>query len=262
MGSLLTMIWYLLAGFLMGWVASTLVEWLWFRQQRMPARGEDVEQLAGEDGPSPVKTTEADAAPVEPKIKQTQAAAPAPLASGSPGSFRSVPVSSSPPATADRTQRPDQKPPQPQAERPMQNYPDKLSAIRGIGPVYESRLYEAGIFTWHQLSQSDPGTLRAVTRAQPSSNPADWIAQAREMAAASGRAGAVYTGAMPDPLTTIDGIGPVYEKELYQNGIYTFDQLAAATPEQIAQVLAHVAPVDGTANYTGWIEQAGRLRRI
>jgi predicted flap endonuclease-1-like 5' DNA nuclease len=40
-----------------------------------------------------------------------------------------------------------------------------------------------------------------------------------------------------DPLIDVDGIGPVYEKRLFEAGIYTFEQLAALTPEQVIEII-------------------------
>ena len=40
-----------------------------------------------------------------------------------------------------------------------------------------------------------------------------------------------------DPLEDIDGIGPVYQQKLYEAGIKTFAQLAAASPSRITEVI-------------------------
>jgi predicted flap endonuclease-1-like 5' DNA nuclease len=41
-----------------------------------------------------------------------------------------------------------------------------------------------------------------------------------------------------DPLIDINGIGPVYERKLFDAGVYTFEDLAALTPEQVRTIIA------------------------
>jgi large subunit ribosomal protein L21 len=52
----------------------------------------------------------------------------------------------------------------------------------------------------------------------------------------------------PDDLKKISGVGPVLEGKLHDLGIYHFSQIAAFTPEQIAQV-------DEVLNFKGRIER-------
>lgn len=140
----------------------------------------------------------------------------------------------------------------------IENRPDDLSAIRGIGDVYEQRLYRAGIFTWHQLSRTDTEILRRITKALPSSNPQSWIEQARELALAARRVGAVYDGPVPDDLTRIEGIDQVYEGELYAAGILTFEQLAERAPDELQRIIpAHLA--GDRIDFESWIAQADIL---
>lgn len=212
-----TILWYVGAGFLLGWVISTLTEWLWFRGRRM--------QSAGSGQPQAAPRTAQPAAPVYP------AADYQPYVAGSASQASSVHV--------DR--------------------PDPLSDIRGIGDVYEQRLYEAGVFTWHELAQVDPETLQEITKALPNSNPASWIEQARGLAAENGRIGATYTGPVPDDLTRISGIDQVFEQELMGGGIVTFAQLAQATPQRLAEIIpAH--GLDDAIDFAGWIAKAGELQ--
>ena len=75
--------------------------------------------------------------------------------------------------------------------------PDNLTAIYGIGDLYERLLYQVGIFTWDQLSRVDAETLQQITRALPTSNTPAWIEQARVLAQANNRVGAVYDGLCP-----------------------------------------------------------------
>lgn len=63
--------------------------------------------------------------------------------------------------------------------------------------------------------------------------------------------------AAPQPLTPIRGIGPVFEQRLYAGGIQSYAALAAATPEQLAQIVN--APKPAQPDYAGWIAEARQL---
>ncbi len=216
----LSVLWYVGAGFLLGWVISTLIEWLWFRGRRVGA----LSSSRGAD--SMERSSRPPTTPSSPNYRPYVADS---AATGQPSVAQS-------------------------------NRPDPLSDIRGVGDVYEQRLYEAGIFTWHELSQVDGDTLRAITKALPTSNPESWIEQARQLAAENGRIGAVYTGPLPDDLTRIEGIDQVFEQELVRVGIVTFAQLAQTTAPELATVIpAH--RLDDAIDFAAWISQARELQR-
>jgi 1,4-alpha-glucan branching enzyme len=56
-----------------------------------------------------------------------------------------------------------------------------LTEIRGIGPAYQQRLYDAGLFTWQQIAEHEPDALRQLAQALPTSDPQSWIDQARRL---------------------------------------------------------------------------------
>lgn len=61
--------------------------------------------------------------------------------------------------------------------------PDDLKKIKGIGKVFETRLNEAGIWTFADLIETDPEKLREVVssgRVENMIQPEKWIEQARE----------------------------------------------------------------------------------
>jgi predicted flap endonuclease-1-like 5' DNA nuclease len=60
---------------------------------------------------------------------------------------------------------------------------DPLEEIGGIGPVYANRLNEAGVFTFQQLASTPADELARITGVTRW-DPADWIAEATELAAA------------------------------------------------------------------------------
>jgi predicted flap endonuclease-1-like 5' DNA nuclease len=59
---------------------------------------------------------------------------------------------------------------------------------------------------------------------------------------------------VPDNLEEIDGIGPVIARRLNQNGIHTFEQLAALTPESLRSILGDA--IQRLADEASLIEQA------
>lgn len=67
-------------------------------------------------------------------------------------------------------------------------------------------------------------------------------------------------GGSADSLTMIKGIGPVNERKLNAHGIYHFDQIAAWTKKDIAEVEAYLA-FDGRIAREDWVGQARKLAR-
>ena len=60
---------------------------------------------------------------------------------------------------------------------------DDLKVINGIGPTYEQRLNEAGIYTFADLSQQKPDQLRQITGIKPwqATDPQQWIDAAQSL---------------------------------------------------------------------------------
>lgn len=59
--------------------------------------------------------------------------------------------------------------------------PDDLTEIKGIGPVYSSRLADAGITTFGQLAAGEAGAIADLLDVSES-RVADWIGQAQKRA--------------------------------------------------------------------------------
>jgi len=65
----------------------------------------------------------------------------------------------------------------------------------------------------------------------------------------------VWNGIIPDDLSKIKGVGNVAERKLFEAGIMTFADLAAAT---VAQLEAIVQPLAWqNVDLASWIAQAG-----
>lgn len=136
-------------------------------------------------------------------------------------------------------------------------HPDDLALIKGVGEAYKRRLYGAGIYTWRQVAESDVEILRRITRAKPNADISGWRQRARDLAEQYHRWEAVFQGPLDD-FTRIEGIGAITADTLYKAGICTYEQLAAALPDE----LAHIVPaptVGDEIDFDGWINSAVRL---
>ena len=163
------------------------------------------------------------------------------------------------PASAPHPSAPPVTPP-PATTEPSPDHPDNLAMIRGVGEAYKRRLYGVGIYTWRQVAESDIETLRRITRAKPNADINGWRTQARELAEKYQRWQTTFRGPLDD-FTRIDGIGAITADLLYKAGICTYDQLAGALPDELANIVP--APTVGDENdFAGWIKEAGRLANV
>ena len=227
---------YILVGLLFGWVSSTLVEWVWYRGRR--------------------RRVDLAMAPSGMRASQPLPGVPPSHSYGAP-ELHPRPASDATPKKGRRARKNARS--GRAAQQAPANRPDNLTAVYGIGDLYERRLYQVGIFTWDQLSRVDAETLQQITRALPSSNTRAWTEQARELAHANNRIDAVYDGPLPEDLTRIHGVDQVYEDELYAAGIFTFRQLAECPPNELARIIpAHLAGED--LDFASWVAQADSLR--
>ncbi|MGQ9489965.1 MAG: helix-hairpin-helix domain-containing protein [Anaerolineae bacterium] len=125
-----------------------------------------------------------------------------------------------------------------QAGKVMASYPQDLLRVKGIGSVYEQKLYAAGIGTFWELSQTDDTTLADILELKDF-RAVDLAAikeQALRLAEETGTVGRRWDGTPPDDFEPLEGIGPVYEGHLYDTGICTYRAPANATVEQLAGI--------------------------
>ncbi|MCX7839933.1 MAG: helix-hairpin-helix domain-containing protein, partial [Anaerolineae bacterium] len=139
--------------------------------------------------------------------------------------------------------------------------PQHLSDVKGIGSVYETRLYAAGVGTYWELSQLSDADLKQILQLTDlQAKQMDFRAiraEARRLARQTKSLGRRWNGQMPDDFEPLEGIGKTYEKRLYDAGICTYEALANATVELLEEVCR--APKRFKPDYAKWIRQAKEL---
>jgi len=146
-----------------------------------------------------------------------------------------------------------------QGIRELTGCPQDLAKVKGIGSVYETRLYEAGIGTFWELANTDEDELRRIfgLKEFQKVDLAAIKANARRLAEETHTEGLGWSGTPPDDFEPLEGIGPVFEGRLYEAGICTYEALANATVEQLAEICK--APAWRMPDYAHWIAQAKAL---
>ena len=134
--------------------------------------------------------------------------------------------------------------------------PQDLSKVQGVGHSYEAKLYAAGIGSFWELANADDEELRRIfgIKGFQKVDLAAIKADARRLAEATNSIGRGWDGSAPDDFETMEGIGAVFEGQLYDAGICTNRALADASEEQLAQICP--TPAWRRPNYADWIRQA------
>ncbi len=139
--------------------------------------------------------------------------------------------------------------------------PQKLAEIVGIGKVFEQRLYDAGMGTFWEVSQIDDEyaqTALDITDWQMMRLDLDEVRRdALRLAQETNTVGAIWEKLEVDDFEVIEGIGPVFERRLYEAGLHRYADLANATVEQLDAICR--APKLRTPDYAAWIAQAQQL---
>ena len=81
--------------------------------------------------------------------------------------------------------------------------------------------------------------------------------QAPEVAEETGEPAATTVAIVLDQLEAIRGIGPVYARRLNEAGIFTYANLAQATPDQLVSIVVTEGSV--TPDVAAWISEAQTL---
>jgi predicted flap endonuclease-1-like 5' DNA nuclease len=130
---------------------------------------------------------------------------------------------------------------------------DLFEDLPVIGEAYQRRLYGAGIFSFEELAALTPARLHEIIGVDG----LDYELVLREAAKAA-RGEAISDGAgagrrrrrQRDSLERINGIGVVYQRKLFAAGIDTFEDLIAAGPDKLYDVL------EADLEYGPWITEA------
>jgi predicted flap endonuclease-1-like 5' DNA nuclease len=130
---------------------------------------------------------------------------------------------------------------------------DLFEDLPVIGEAYQRRLYGAGIFSFEELAALSPARLHEIIGVDG----LDYELVLREAAkAARGEAISDAGGAgrrrrhQRDSLERINGIGVVYQRKLFAAGIDTFEDLIAAGPDKLYEVL------EADLEYGPWVTEA------
>jgi predicted flap endonuclease-1-like 5' DNA nuclease len=122
---------------------------------------------------------------------------------------------------------------------------NKLILIHGLGDTYAAALIEAGIVTFEDLAAQTPEQLVVITSAARlrSADFEAWIEEARQRSAGKrvARHKREYENAQivscPQDLESIEGIGVVYERRLYEAGVGSFWEVAQLSDTLLSDIL-------------------------
>lgn len=136
-----------------------------------------------------------------------------------------------------------------------------LTDVKGIGSVYQQRLYKAGIGTYWELASLPDAymqeTLQIPELQQLRMDFEETRADAYEWAKQTGTVGLLWDGDHVDDFEALPGIGKTFEKRLYEAGITTYEQLLAADVERLAEIIQ--APPMREVNYDALKERSQQI---
>lgn len=134
--------------------------------------------------------------------------------------------------------------------------PQYLSEVRGIGEVYEKKLYGAGIGTFWELAHTTDEELERIFDARDFQDVNCQVIRddAMRLAIETGSLGREWDGSAPDDLTQIPGIGRTFEQRLFDAGICTYEALAGLSPARLEEICGKGAL--RRPNFAEWISEA------
>lgn len=155
---------------------------------------------------------------------------------------------------------------EPTAEPVIERQPDNLTLIEGVGSRTAAALAEAGITSFAQLATMTSDEIVQAARAHGVrvGRTDTWPEQARQIMEGNvtgleDNQARIRSGTRRDDLTQIEGIGPKVQSILYTARIFTFDDLARSTPENLRTILQ--AAGLRLIQPDTWPEQAGYIVR-
>lgn len=136
-----------------------------------------------------------------------------------------------------------------------------LTDVKGIGSVYQQRLYSAGVGTYWELSSLPDGDMQDILQIPDLQRTridlAETRADAYRLAQATGTVGLLWDGDHVDDFEPLPGIGKTFEKRLYEAGITTFQQLVDCDTQRLVEIID--APPMRELNYDELKERARQL---
>ncbi len=133
-----------------------------------------------------------------------------------------------------------------------------LTDVKGIGSVYQQRLYKAGVGTYWELASLPDAdmqeTLQIPDLQRSRIDFEETRADAYEWAKQTNTVGLLWDGDHVDDFEALPGIGKTFEKRLYEAGITTYEQLAAIDIERLVDIVQ--APPMREVNYDELKERA------
>lgn len=148
---------------------------------------------------------------------------------------------------------------------PEKQEKDDFTRIEGIGPFIQSKLYEQGIISYHQLAAMEGQALRDLARAirfLPDRIESDnWTGQARQLLQLKNSNPEAFEatrnqGPDPDDLSIIAGITPQLESILQEAGIKNWKILAEAEIADLRSILQMAGDSYQSAEPASWPAQA------
>lgn len=141
---------------------------------------------------------------------------------------------------------------------------DDLTKISGVGPFIQQQLYDAGIYTYEQISHFDAARIESITREigyfPGKIEKDDWVGQAKKLM--------LDPNPTPIPakkstyptddqdLKIIEGIGPKIEEILKTAGINNWTELSASSHKRLRAILDEAGSRYKMHDPETWCEQA------
>jgi predicted flap endonuclease-1-like 5' DNA nuclease/chromosome segregation ATPase len=138
--------------------------------------------------------------------------------------------------------------------------PQDLSEVHGIGRVFETRLFTAGIGTFWEVANMSDADLKSILEVTAdmvgSINYNEIRTDAARLARESNTVGRTWSGSPPDDFEPYAGIGRVYENRLYSAGICTHEALANTPIARLKEIILGDKDVPNPPDFQSWIDQA------
>jgi predicted flap endonuclease-1-like 5' DNA nuclease len=109
--------------------------------------------------------------------------------------------------------------------------PQLLQKVKGIGPRYAHKLYQAGVETIEELAALNPAELKNILGIKSGKRANAVLLEATKMILACQRKGKNL------PLEVVNGIGPAFAQRLCRAGIDTVKELLWLDADKLAEIL-------------------------